>query len=146
MAAENTAAHRDALKRQLHEIHRQIEIAQRAPVGPAALTAAIEQARRDQDALTSPVLEDLRETAEKLSDDIEHLWLGVCRVTALADTLADKAPTVPVPPALVPAITAVTTLRSSLIEQLGTAGIDTIDLPDLPPQPHLNTEDGDGPR
>jgi hypothetical protein len=90
LSTEKTAAHHDALKKQITEIHRQIEIAQRAPVAPEVTAAAIEQARRDQDALTSPVLEDLRETAEKLSEDIEHAWLGVSRTTTLADTLAGR--------------------------------------------------------
>jgi hypothetical protein len=146
MVAEHIVAHRDALKKQLTEIYREIEIAQRAPVAPAALSAAIEQARRDQDALTSPVLEDLRETAENLSDDIEHVWLGVCRSIALAENMADKAPTVPRPPTLIPAITAAETLRASLVEQLHATGIDTINLPDVPPHPHLDKEAGDGAR
>lgn len=90
---EITTEKRDALKRRLADVRLQIEVAQRAPVDPRVTTAAIEQARRDLDALTSPVLEDLREFAEQLADDIEHAWLSLCRTTTMADTLANKAPT-----------------------------------------------------
>lgn len=143
---DRTAEKRDALKRRLADIRMQIEVAQRAPVDPRVTTAAIEQARRDQDALTSPVLEDLRENAEKLAADIEHAWISLCRTTAMADTLAAKAPTVTVPSSLPAAITAAATLRPQLVEQLAAADIDTIDLPPLPPYPHLSLEDSHGTR
>lgn len=139
--SEKTVAHRDALKRRLADVRLQIEIAERAPVDPRVTTAAIEQARRDQDALTSPVLEDLRETAEKLATDIEHAWISLCRTTAMADTLAAKAPTVTVPASLPAAINAAAAIRDHLIEELATADIDTIDLAALPPHPHLSLED-----
>lgn len=146
MDAEDPVARRDALKKQLTDVHRAIEVAQRIPVSPVALGAAIEQARRDQDALTSPVLEDLRETAETLSDDIEHVWLGICRSTALAETLADNAPTVPRPPTLLPAISAAIAVRSHVVEQLRTGDIDTVTLADVPPHPHLERGSDDGAR
>lgn len=146
MTTQNTVTHRDALKRQIAEVRRKIEIAQQRTVEPEVLTAAIEQARRDLDALTSPVLEDLRETAEKLADDIEHNWLSLCRTTLMADTMADKAPTVPVPETLINAIGAAITARPHLLDQLRAADIDTIDLPVLPPYRHLKSEADHGTR
>jgi hypothetical protein len=141
-----TIAERDALQRHIAEIGRQIEVEQRAPVDPAVMAAAIEQARRDQDALTSPVLEDLRETAEKLAEDIEYAWIGLCRTMIMADALADHAPTLTVPPALVAALDAAAAARPQLIDQLRDAGIDNADLPELPPYPHVLRETNHGPR
>jgi hypothetical protein len=40
-------------------------VAERAAVAPTVLAAAIEQARRETDALGSPAVEDLRETVEE---------------------------------------------------------------------------------
>ncbi|MEN4466812.1 hypothetical protein VXE65_32740 [Mycolicibacterium conceptionense] len=143
---DKTVEKRDALKRRLADIRMQIEVAQRAPVDPRVTAAAIEQARRDQDALTSPVLEDLRETAERLAVDIEHAWISLCRTTSMADTLAAKAPTVTVPSSLPAAITAAAAIRDQLTEELAAADIDTIELPALPPHSHLNPEDTHGTR
>ncbi len=143
MTAENTVAHRDAVKAQIADVRRRIDIAESRSVDPEVMAAGIEQARRDLDALTSPALEDLRETAEELSDDIEHTWMGLCNLTLLAESVADKAPAVPVPPRLIEAIRSAITARAQLIEQLHTADIDTVDLPVLPPYRHVNAEAAD---
>ncbi len=142
-AAENTVAHRDALKAQIADIRRRIEIAEVRSVDPDVMVAGIEQARRDLDALTSPALEDLRETAEELSDDIEHTWMEVCNLTRLAESVADKAPEVPVPPKLIEAIRSAITGRHQLVQQLHAADIDTVDLPVLPPYRHVDAEAAD---
>ena len=50
----DTVAQRDALLRELAGLNEQTEIAERSAVDPAVVTAAIEQAERDRDAVTSP--------------------------------------------------------------------------------------------
>lgn len=62
----------DELKKELAALQREIEVAERAAVDRKVLAAAIEQAQRDRDAVTSPVVEDLREIAENLCDQIER--------------------------------------------------------------------------
>jgi len=58
--SEGDAGRRDALKRELAELRRQMEIAN-ARFGPSdTISAAIDQAERHRDAVTSPVVEDLR--------------------------------------------------------------------------------------
>lgn len=139
-------AQRDALKKELADLQHQIEAAERAAVDRKVLAAAIEQAQRDRDALTSPTVEDLRETAENLCDAIERAWTGLIDTVGACETMAAKAPEVPPPPALPTALSATGAARTQLIEQLHAADIAYLTLPEIPPFTTVVTRSADGPR
>jgi hypothetical protein len=129
----------DALKAELLELNKQIEIAERAPIDPAVLTAAIEQAERDRDAVTSPAVEDLRETVEKLADDIETDWIGNVHVLWNVEKLSrsnlrDK---LAVPIHLRATLTELVDVRDRIGRRLADADVDYVTLPVLPECPSL---------
>jgi len=136
---EPTPQRRDDLKAELAKLEGQIAAANRASVDPATLIAAIEQAERDRDAITSPAVESLRETVENLCADLEHTWSGCTQVIINAEQVAAKEPEVRQPPSLLPAIEAVTQAHDRTTERLNNAGIDYLNLPQIPAHPHLET-------
>jgi hypothetical protein len=137
---------RDELKKELATLERQIEVAERAAVDRNVLAVAIEQAQRDRDALTSPVVEDLRESAENLCDEIERAWTSLSNTVGGCEAMAVNVPEVPLPPALPSALNAAATARAQLLERLNVADIDYLTLPELPPYSSVLTRSADGPR
>jgi len=138
-ARELTPQRRDILKAELAELDRQLAAANRSPVDAAALIAAIKQAERDRDALTSPAVESLRETVEDLCADLEHTWSGCTQVIINAEQVAHKEPQVRQPPSLLPAIDGVAQAHHRTTERLANTNIDYLNLPQIPAHPHLGT-------
>ncbi|MEU0498014.1 hypothetical protein [Mycobacterium sp. NPDC006124] len=135
--SELTPQRRDALKAELAQLERQLAAATRSPVDPATLIAAIDQAERDRDALTSPAVESLRETVEDLCADLEHTWSGCTQAIINAEQVAQKEPTVRQPPSLLPAIEAVIHAHDHTTARLAAAHIDYLNLSQIPAHPHL---------
>ena len=130
---------RDALKAELAQLERQLAAANRSPVDPATPIAAIEQAERDRDALTSPAVESLRETVEDLCTDLERTWSGCTQVIINAEQVAQKEPSVRQPPSLLPATEAVIQAHDHTTARLAAAHIDYLNLPQIPSHPQLGT-------
>lgn len=140
------ASQRDALASELDDLRKKIVQAERRAGEPVVLVAAINQAERDRDAMTSPVVEDLRETVEELCDDIDQIWAGLVNLLQKADVLAKESPNTPRPDSLVPLLEEAHEIRGILGQQLEAADIDYLELPQLPSIPNFLNRPGDGKR
>lgn len=123
---------RDALARELSDLRKKIDQFERRAGETSVLLAAINQAERDRDALTSPVVEDLRETVEELCDEIDRIWSGLVGYLQNVDALAKESPDTRRPDSLGPLVEEAHVTREMLGQQLAAADIDYLELPKLP--------------
>jgi hypothetical protein len=137
---------REALASELADLRGKFEQAERRAGEPAVVVAAIDQAQRDRDALTSPQVEDLRETVEELCDDLEAIWTGLVHTLQNAVLLAKESPKTHRPDSLLPSLEDAVATRKRLMEQLEAAGIDYLAFPKLPSYANLSDGLDDGAR
>lgn len=117
------AAEIAALERELKAVRDERRVAQKRVAESEGLDQVIARVRRDRSALTSPVVEQVREQVQRLHDQLDESWDSVDNARHMAARLARKGPHLADRAALQAALDAEAAVRREITEHLRGAGV-----------------------